>query len=162
MHRPRRDPPSETPVLAQRTIGIATVHLGQPGVRAALGELEAEIMEAVWRRPAEAGTTVREIWDELYPRRPVMYTTVMNTMTRLAKKGLLIANRKERAFVYRPALSREAFVEQFVGEALQQLLVNFGGATVAHLQRTLGPLPGTRLARLLAAAEQGRPEQRQG
>lgn len=147
--------------MPERTVDLATVHLRQPGVRAALGELEAEIMEAVWRRPADAGTTVRDIWDALYPQRPVMYTTVMNTMTRLARKGLLTADRTERAFVYRAALSREAFVEQFVGEALEQLLVNFGGATIAHLKRTLGSQPRSRLARLLEAAEQSQPFPRQ-
>lgn len=142
--------------MPDREIEITTMHLHQRGIRAALGELEAEVMEAVWRRPAGAGVTVREVWDELYPRRAVMYTTIMNTMTRLARKGLLVADRRERAFLYRAALGREAFVEQFVGEALEQLLVNFGGATLAHLQRTLGPLPSSRLAALLERAEQRR------
>ncbi len=30
---------------------ITTLRLDQPGIRAALGDLEAEIMDAVWRRP---------------------------------------------------------------------------------------------------------------
>lgn len=143
-------------------IEISTVHLDQLGVRVALGELEAEIMERLWQRPAGASTTVREVWEELYPAHPVMYTTVMNTMTRLARKGLLTADRTERAFLYRPTLSRDAFVEQFVGEALERLLVNFGGPALAHLERTLRAAPGTRLHRLLAAAERGEPAQQEG
>lgn len=137
-------------------IAFTTLRLDQPGIRAALGELEAEIMERVWQRQAGAAVTVREIWEQIYPQHPVMYTTVMNTMTRLAKKGLLAADRHERAFAYRAVLSRQAFVERFVGEALERLLVNFGGAALAHLQRTLDPEQGTRLARLLAAAQDSR------
>src|SRR6266851_3991460 len=105
-------------------LDISVLHLDQPGVRAALGDLEAEIMEAVWRRPANTGVTVREIWDEIYPTRPIMYTTVMNTMTRLARKRLLQAERVGQAYVYRAALTREGFVDHFVGEALERLLTN--------------------------------------
>ena len=137
-------------------LDITTLHLDQPGIRAALGDLEAEVMERVWTRPAGQGVTVREIWDELFPQRPIMYTTVMNTMTRLAKKGLLADERKERAFVYRPTLSREAFVDRFVGDALERLLVNFGGATRARLRQVEDPSVQARLAGLLQTAEQRR------
>ncbi len=132
-------------------IDITTLRLDQPGIRAALGELEAEIMERVWRRTAGETVTVREIWEELYPSRPVMYTTVMNTMTRLARKGLLSAEKAGQAFHYRATLDRDAFVDRFVGEALERLLVNFGGATRARLRRlhTQDPAFQERLAHLL-------------
>jgi predicted transcriptional regulator len=39
--------------------------------------------------------------------RPLAYTTVMTTLDRLYKKGLLIRRMPERAFVYEPRLSRE-------------------------------------------------------
>lgn len=137
-------------------LDITTLRLDQPGVRAALGDLETEIMERIWSRPAGQGTTVRAIWEELFPQRPIMYTTVMNTMTRLAKKGLLSAERKERAFVYHPTLGRDAFVDRFVGEALERLLVNFGGATRARLRQVENPSVQARLGGLLEAAEQRR------
>lgn len=137
-------------------LDITTLHLDQPGIRAALGELETEIMEAIWQRPPDAGVTVREVWEALFPKRPIMYTTVMNTMTRLARKGLLSAERREPAFVYRAVLSRDAFVERFVGQALERLLVNFGGATLASLRRLDDPALQTRLARVLADVERRR------
>jgi predicted transcriptional regulator len=132
---------------------ITTLRLDQPGIRAALGELEAAVMEAVWRRPNGAWVSVRDIWDELHPARGVMYTTVMNTMTRLARKRLLVAERRGKAYVYRPALSREAFVDHFVGEALEHLLLNFGGATRARLRRVADPARQERLLRLLQEIE---------
>lgn len=121
-------------------VEITTLRLDQPGVKAALGDLEAEIMEAVWRVEPSQGITVRDVWAEMYPRRAVMYTTIMNTMTRLARKGLLATDRESHAFVYRARLNREEFVDHFVGEALERLLVNFGGATQTHLgQMTNSP-----------------------
>ena len=128
---------------------MTTLRLNQPGIRAALGDLEAEIMDAVWQRPNGVWVTVREIWDELHPKRMIMYTTVMNTMTRLARKRLLVAERRGKAFAYRPALSREAFVDHFVGEAIEHLLLNFSGATRSRLRRVTDPARQERLLHLL-------------
>ncbi|MBI4317842.1 MAG: BlaI/MecI/CopY family transcriptional regulator [Chloroflexi bacterium] len=132
---------------------INTLRLDRPGVRAALGDLEAEVMEAVWRKPGNEGITVREVWEGIHAQRDIMYTTVMNTMTRLARKGLLAAERSGTAYVYQAALSRDAFVERFVGEALERLLANFSGATRAHLRRLDDPALQMRLERLLESIE---------
>jgi len=133
-----------------RQIDITTLRLDQPGIRAALGDLESDTMERVWRRNG-AAVTVREVWQDLYPARPVMYTTVMNTMTRLAKKGLLEADKDSHAFRYRPTLDRETFVDGFVGGALERLLANFGGQTRAQLRRLHAKNPALqeRLAHVL-------------
>lgn len=134
---------------------INLLRLDRPGIRAVLGDLEAEIMEAVWRRPAGDGVTVREVWVEIYPKRAIMYTTVMNTMARLARKGLLATERKEPAYIYRAILSRDEFIDRFVGEALEQLLANFGGVAHAHL-RVDDPALKARLAQLLDGIERRR------
>ncbi|MGH2454240.1 MAG: BlaI/MecI/CopY family transcriptional regulator, partial [bacterium] len=62
---------------------IGVFRPNRPGVRKVLGDLEAEIMELAWARPA-GGMKVREVFETLYPRRRLAYTTVMTTMTRLA------------------------------------------------------------------------------
>ncbi len=142
-------------------LDITILHLDQPGIRAALGDLEAEIMEAVWQRSPGTGITVREIWDEIYPKRSIMYTTVMNTMTRLARKGLLHSERVGQPFVYRAALSHDAFVDHFVGEALDRLLLNFGGATRARLNRVGDRGRQERLVRLLEELEARRSGEQQ-
>ncbi len=128
---------------------ITTLHLDRPGIRAALGDLEAEVMELVWARPPRDAITVREVFERLYERRRIAYTTVMNTMARLARKGLLVAERREPAYLYRAALTREEFIDRFVGEALQKLLANFGGTTLAHLGKVQDPAIQSRVARLL-------------
>jgi len=95
-----------------------------------LGDLEAEIMELVWARPVEQGTTVREIFEILYERRRIAYTTVMNTMTRLARKNLLRVEKKDQAYVYYPNFTQQEFISRFVGRILEDLFVNFSGATL--------------------------------
>jgi predicted transcriptional regulator len=71
-------------------------------LHAALGHLEREVMDVVWRC---GQTTVREVQAAL-PRR-VAYTTVMTTLDRLFKKGFVVRTRTGRAFVYRALRTRE-------------------------------------------------------
>jgi len=108
---------------------ISVFRPDRPGVRKVLGDLEAEIMELIWARPPGQGTTVREVFEVLYERRRVAYTTVMNTMTRLAKKRLLRVEKRDQAYIYYPNLTKPEFVSRFVGRILEDLFVNFAGAT---------------------------------
>jgi predicted transcriptional regulator len=128
---------------------ITIFHLDRPGIRKVLGDLEAEIMELIWERPVEQGTMVRDVFEVLHERRRLAYTTVMNTMTRLAKKHLLRVEKKDQAYVYYPALTQQEFIDRFVSRILQDLLVNFSGReteglktlperqTTGHLQQLL-------------------------
>ena len=106
----------------------------RPGIRKVLGDLEAEIMELIWSRADGQGTTVRDIFEILYERRRLAYTTVMSTMTRLAKKGLLRAEKSEHAYIYYPTLTQDEFISRFVGRILDDLLVNFSGVTMERLR----------------------------
>lgn len=106
----------------------------RPGIRKVLGDLEADVMETIWSRPLDHGTTVREVFEILYKSRSIAYTTVMTTMTRLSKKNLLRTEKVDQAFVYYPTLSQEQFVLRFVGYILEDLLVNFAGPTLQSLE----------------------------
>jgi predicted transcriptional regulator len=50
------------------------------------------------------------------------YTTLMTTLDRLYKKGLLERRKEGRAFRYSPRLSREALHRKFARRALEALL----------------------------------------
>ena len=63
-------------------------------------------MEIVWAR-GEA--SLRDVHLRLESQRDLAYTTVMTVMSRLAEKGLLRKRKNGAAFLYLPALSREAF-----------------------------------------------------
>ena len=108
---------------------ISVFRPDRPGIRKVLGDLEAEIMELIWARPPGQGTTVREVFEVLYERRRVAYTTAMNTMTRLAKKRLLRVEKRDQAYIYYPNLTKPEFVSSVVGRILEDLFVNFSGAT---------------------------------
>ena len=84
---------------------------GQGGSREAeLGHLEMQVMEVMW---AEANGSVHEVVRAL--ERPLAYTTVMTTLDRLYKKGLLTRRKEERAFVYSPRISRAEWERKRAG-----------------------------------------------
>ncbi len=112
---------------------ISVFRPDRPGLRKVLGDLEADIMEIVWARPVDHGTTVRDVFEPLYERRHSAYTTIMNTMTRLTKKHLLRAEKHDQAYVYYPTVTRDEFVSRFVGHILENLLVGFAGTTLDHI-----------------------------
>lgn len=118
----------------------------RPGIRKVLGDLEAEIMELIWERPGDQRTTVREIFELLYERRHVAYTTVMNTMVRLTKKHLLRVEKQDKAYVYIPTTTQQEFISRFVDRILKDLIFNFSGATMESL-RTLPDSEDVRVMR---------------
>lgn len=127
---------------------ISVFRPDRPDVRKVLGDLEAEIMELLWSRPQGSGTRVRGVFETLYERRlsdkrrRIAYTTVLNTMTRLAKKNLLRVEKHDVAYVYFPIQTEQEFVSRFVERILENLYVNFSGAT----RQGLAALPDQEVA----------------
>ena len=80
------------------------------------GELEAVIMDVMWRRDEPA--TVREIYTPLAKARPLAYTTVMTVMDNLHHKGFLDREKAGRAWRYQPATSREEYTARLMHDAL--------------------------------------------
>jgi len=109
---------------------ISVFRPDRPGIRKVLGDLEAEIMELIWARQPGEGITVRDVFAILYQQRQIAYTTVMNTMTRLAKKQFLRVEKQEQAYVYTPTLTEQEFITRFVSRILEDLFVSFAGATL--------------------------------
>lgn len=83
----------------------------------ALGKLEREVMEEVWKR-SEAN--VRDVYAAFGER--AAYTTVMTTLDRLYKKGLLERRKEGRAFLYSPRVSREEFEKGMAKDMIDGLL----------------------------------------
>ena len=83
----------------------------------ALGPLETEVMEVVW---ADGESSVHGVIGKL--GRPLAYTTVMTTLDRLYKKGLLGRRKAERAFVYAPRLTRAEWEGQRAGGLVASIL----------------------------------------
>jgi predicted transcriptional regulator len=75
------------------------------------------MLEALWTK---GSATVRELIEGGYEN--LAYTTVMTTLDRLFKKGLLTRSEEGRAFRYAARLSREDLQREAAGNALRQLL----------------------------------------
>ncbi len=82
-----------------------------------LGPLEQEVLELVWQR----GTaSVRDIHLAFGER--LAYTTLMTTLDRLFKKGLLARQKDGRAFCYSPQATPEELARGLTRRALNGLL----------------------------------------
>ena len=98
----------------------------------------------------------------MYERRRIAYTTVMSTMARLARKGLLRTEKEGQAYVYYPTLSQDEFVSRFVGRILENLMVSFARETQLGVEALADPAAAERARRLIdaiarrRAAEEGR------
>jgi predicted transcriptional regulator len=82
-----------------------------------LGPLERRVLDALWDR--EGPVSVRDL-QPAFPE--TAYTTLMTTLDRLHRKGVLTRDKHGRAFFYRPALTRAEFESSRVTDALQVAL----------------------------------------
>ena len=86
-----------------------------------LGPLERQVMELIWRRPGEAAeVSVRDIHVAFEGR--LAYTTLMTTLDRLHKKGLLERRKEGRAFFYSTRFSPDEFERNVAREVINKLL----------------------------------------
>ena len=89
---------------------------GDP-VESAFGALERDVLDVLWTR---GDLAVRDVQSQL--ARPIAYTTVMTTLDRLYKKGVLDRRRVGRAFHYSAAVTREQLRASIAGSVLAGLL----------------------------------------
>jgi predicted transcriptional regulator len=82
-----------------------------------LGHLETTVMEILWER---GPSNVRDV--SQYLARPLAYTTVMTTLDRLYKKGLLERRKHDRAFLYTPCYSRREWEQKRAGDFMAGFL----------------------------------------
>jgi predicted transcriptional regulator len=79
----------------------------------ALGPLEKKVMEHIW---VSGGCSVRELHTEFSEN--LAYTTLMTTLDRLHKKGLLRRTLDGKAFRYAPALTRDELDHKLAQELI--------------------------------------------
>lgn len=106
----------------------------------AFGALEREVLAILW---SEGHLAVRDVQARL--RREAAYTTVMTTLDRLYKKGVLSRVQSGRAFVYSAAVTREQLQASIASSVLTGLLQGRGDATMpvlSNLVDTVGAQDG--------------------
>ena len=100
----------------------------QQFLESGLGDLERAVMEIAW---AGNEVSVRSACERLGSS--VAYTTVMTTMDRLFKKGLLARRKEGRAFLYRATATRDELEGAIASELVQNLLHHTGAEALPVL-----------------------------
>jgi len=100
-----------------------------PNADVGLGELEASVMNIVWKQKR---ATVKDVFIELYPKRRLAYTTIMTVMRRLAEKGILEQDRSSKTYYYTPRIDQdkmalgilESVLDKVVGDSTVDLIID--------------------------------------
>jgi predicted transcriptional regulator len=121
-----------------------------------LGPLEQDVMDVAWRL-GEA--TVRDVHAELAGQREIAYTTVMTTMARLARKGMLQRDTADLAHRYRPVVSREQYGRGAVSDMFAYLLDRYPEPAVAYLTDVVHELDDLTLEELREAVARRRAQE---
>lgn len=111
----------------------------------ALGRLEAEVMEVAWRH---APVTAREVCDRMSGTKERAYTTIMTTMVRLHRKGLLVRQKDGLAWRYDAAMSRPELEAELAHRMAARILDAYGDTALAAIVRAAGDADRSMLKRL--------------
>jgi predicted transcriptional regulator len=100
-----------------------------------LGPLETRVLEYMWSQ--RQFLTVARICPS-FPK--LAYTTLMTTLDRLHRKGLLVRRREGRAFTYQPRCSRDELLSELMSSDVTRYLgtVDRSAALLSTFVRTVG------------------------
>jgi BlaI family penicillinase repressor len=116
-----------------------------------LTPLELELMNVLWETgPANVQTVQAGL-----KTRDLAYTTVQTMLNILHRKGRVKRQLKNRAYIYRPLLSRQKAVTQAVGEMLDRFFGGSADSLVLNLVETRQLTP-EKLARIQQIIEQSK------
>lgn len=120
-----------------------------------LTPLELEIMHVLWETgPANVQTVQRQL------ERDLAYTTVQTMLNILHRKGKVKRTLKDRAYFYKPAVSRSQVVSQHMGDIVERLFGGSAESLVMSLVETKHLTP-ERLARLQKLVEKSSATQKE-
>lgn len=94
-------------------------------------EGELELLGILWER---GSATVRELFEAVNVKRPVVYTGVLKLLQIMTEKGLVMRDERERAHVYRAAISQEDTERRLLRELSERF---FAGSAAQLALRAL-------------------------
>jgi predicted transcriptional regulator len=94
-------------------------------------ESELELLGILWER---GPLTVRELFEAVNVGRPVVYTGVLKLLQIMAEKGLVQRDERERAHLYRAAVSQADTEQRFLRELSEKF---FAGSAAQLALRAL-------------------------
>ena len=120
-----------------------------------LTPLELEIMHVLWELGSANVQTVQQKLE-----RELAYTTVQTMLNILHRKGKVKRTLKERAYFYKPAVSRSQIASLHVGDMVERLFGGSAESLVMSLLETkhLTPAKLARLNKLLSQSKENSDE----
>lgn len=109
------------------------------------GELQTQLMAALWRLGAG---TVEQVRAEIPPRYRGAYTTVQTVLNRLAERGLLTRRKVGNAIEYRPKISEADYLSRSIATTLSGASVDARQVALARLIADMDEGELTELQRL--------------
>src|SRR5467141_1391204 len=119
-----------------------------------LTPLELEIMNILWETGA---ANVHAVQEQL--ERELAYTTVQTMLNILHRKGKVKRTLKDRAYIYKPVVSRSQVLGQHVSDIVERLFGGSAESLVMSLIETKHLTP-KKLARLNKLLEDNREEKK--
>ena len=104
------------------------------GIRAPLGDLELSVMQHIWACPHD-GCLATDVQQALDRVRPLALTTILTTLDRLCKKGILRRERIGKAYRYWATVNENQLQQRIVEGVLSNLITQFPEAVAAHFAR---------------------------
>lgn len=98
-------------------------------------EAELAILHVLWMK---GPSTVRDIYETLYPDDEASYTTALKLLQIMHGKGLVERDESSRAHVYSAAVSRDSTEKRFVSDVLRRV---FNGSSSQLVLQALGSSP---------------------
>ncbi len=112
------------------------------------GELQIQIMAALWR--IQSGT-VEDVREALPSRYRSAYNTVQTVLNRLTDRGLLRRERRGAAYLYRPTISEAEYLTRSIRQSLAGASNDAREIALAQL---IGGLERSELAELRKRAKE--------
>jgi predicted transcriptional regulator len=94
------------------------------------GELQLQVMSAVWRL---GSATVEQVRSALPPRYRTAYNTIQTVLNRLVHRGLLSRRKVARTFEYRARLSEDEYLSGTISNTLATASIDARQAALARL-----------------------------
>lgn len=115
-----------------------------------LGALEAAVMDVIWSR---GWGTARDVCTRMTGTRERAYTTIMTTMDRLHRKGLLTRTKDGLAWRYAPAIGKVEFERALADQLAARILARHGETALAAFVDAAAQVDERLLDRLRALIE---------
>jgi BlaI family transcriptional regulator, penicillinase repressor len=119
-----------------------------PDVAPLTGELQLQVMAAIWRL---GGATVDEVRSALPPRYRGAYNTIQTVLNRLVERRLLSRQKVGNAFAYRARVSEAEYFSRSISQTLAGASME---ARQAALARLIGDLDDAELRELRQLARE--------